>query len=264
MSGPRRLLLAALALLPLAWPAPARDVVPPQRYGRVVLGSFTGKAKVPAVAFDHWRHRALFTCRLCHVDVGFAMTAGATKVSASTNRGGFHCGACHDGKTQVRGKVVFASCSESGRIDESPACRRCHAPSDPPRLLQDYQAFAEGLPRKGIAGGVDWEEAEATGKIRPLDFLEGTSIPRKPLKMEKEITIESRGAWMANVMFSHRKHAVWNGCEVCHPEIYPSTKSGSVKYSMFQIASGESCGVCHDRVAFPLADCERCHLAPVR
>lgn len=264
MSGPRRLLLAALALLPLAWPAPARDVVPPQRYGRVILGGFTGKAKVPAVAFDHWRHRALFTCRLCHVDVGFAMTAGATKVSASTNRSGFHCGACHDGKTQVRGKVVFASCSESGRIDESPACRRCHAPSDPARLLQDYQAFAEGLPRKGIAGGVDWEEAEATGKIRPLDFLEGTSIPRKPLKMEKEITIESRGAWMANVMFSHKKHAVWNGCEVCHPEIYPSTKSGSVKYSMFQIASGESCGVCHDRVAFPLADCERCHLAPVR
>jgi c(7)-type cytochrome triheme protein len=57
---------------------------------------------------------------------------------------------------------------------------------------------------------------------------------------------------------------VWNGCEVCHPEIYPSTKSGTKKTSMIGISAGESCGVCHTKVAFPIADCERCHVKPVR
>jgi hypothetical protein len=33
---------------------------------------------------------------------------------------------------------------------------------------------------------------------------------------------------------------------------------------MFQLSSGESCGVCHATVAFPMADCERCHVKPVR
>jgi c(7)-type cytochrome triheme protein len=82
--------------------------------------------------------------------------------------------------------------------------------------------------------------------------------------MDKEVALAAKAAWMTDVLFSHRKHAVWNGCEVCHPEIFPSTQRGEVHYSMFQITSGEYCGVCHDKVAFPLADCERCHLKPVR
>jgi len=32
------------------------------------------------VVFDHWLHRAKFTCRLCHVDIGFAMKAEATDI----------------------------------------------------------------------------------------------------------------------------------------------------------------------------------------
>jgi len=262
MSGPRRLLLAALALLPLAWPAPARDVVPPQRYGRVVLGSFTGKAKVPAVAFDHWRHRALFTCRLCHVDVGFAMEAGATKVSAATNRAGFHCGACHDGKRLHAGRPVFAACQEGRKVEAGSPCARCHAPGDPERLQRDWEAFARDLPRAGA--GVDWEAAEAQGKIRPADVLEGVSAARPPLRLDRDVVIPSKVKWMAEVRFSHRKHAVWNGCEACHPDIFPATKAGTAKYSMFQLSSGEYCGVCHTTVAFPMAECERCHVQPVR
>jgi c(7)-type cytochrome triheme protein len=261
VAGPWRFAALAILLAPLA--SRGMEVVPAQQYGLVQLGNRAAGAKVPPVSFDHWSHRARFTCRLCHVDVGFAMSAGQTGISASTNRSGYHCGACHNGKTVVGGKPVFGSCSTGSDVDESPTCRRCHQKRDPDRARKDYEAFAEKFPKKGQARGIDWEDAESKGLIRPIDHVEGVSIRRAPLKMDKEISIESSG-WMTNVLFSHRKHSVWNGCEVCHPEIYPSTKSGTKKTSMIAISSGESCGVCHTKVAFPIADCERCHVKPVR
>ena len=261
MAGMRLLAAAVLLLGPLQ--GLGMEVVPAYRYGLVQLGNRAAGARVPPVSFDHWSHRARFTCRLCHVDVGFAMAAGQTGISASTNRSGYHCGACHNGKTVVAGKVVFESCSAGLDVDESPSCRRCHAKRDPDKARKDYEGFAEKFPRKGQARAIEWEEAESKGLIRPIDFVEGVSIRRAPLKMDKEVSIESSG-WMTNVLFSHRKHSVWNGCEVCHPEIYPSTRSGTKKTSMIAISSGESCGVCHTKVAFPLGECERCHVKPVR
>jgi c(7)-type cytochrome triheme protein len=135
---------------------------------------------------------------------------------------------------------------------------------DKPKKEKQFSEYIEKFPKKGLGNTVDWEAAEAKGMIRPLDFVEGISIRRSPLKMEKEISIESRGTWMSDVMFSHKKHAVWTGCEVCHPEIFPSTKQGTVKYSMFQIVGSEYCGVCHDKVAFPIIECQRCHVNQVR
>lgn len=206
---------------------------------------------------------ARYTCRLCHVDVGFAMTARETRVSAATNQGGFHCGACHDGKATWRGKPIFPACSgDRAKPDDEGRCIRCHTRGDAAQRKKDFLAFAEGLPRKGAAGDLDWEEAESTGRIRPADHVEGVSIPRKPLKMDKDVTLQSSG-WMTDVLFSHKKHAVWNGCEVCHPDIYPSQK-GAARRNMLQISSGESCGACHGKVAFALSDCERCHVKPVR
>jgi c(7)-type cytochrome triheme protein len=257
----RNLARAVLLLGPLV--ALSMEVVPAYRYGLVQLGNRAATAKIPPVSFDHWSHRARFTCRVCHVDVGFAMSAGQTGISASTNRSGYHCGACHNGKTRLAASVVFASCSASSDVDESPNCRRCHVKRDSEKARKDYEAFAQRFSRKGQSGAIDWEDAEAKGLIRPIDFVEGTSIRRAPLKMDKEVAIES-GGWMTDVLFSHRKHSVWNGCEVCHPEIYPSTKSGTKKTSMIEISSGESCGVCHTKVAFPISECERCHVKPVR
>lgn len=258
-------LLAAVALLPPAPPASAWTTAAPPDYGRVVLDSFTPEANMPPAQFDHWRHRARHTCRVCHVDVGFAMAAKETRVSAGTNQGGFHCGACHDGRATWRGKPIFASCSgDRAKPEDEVRCKRCHDRGDPGQRRKDFDAFTAGLPRKGATGDVDWEEAEAQGKIKPLDFLEGQSFRRTPLRMDKDVAIQSKASWMTDVVFSHRKHAVWNGCEACHPEIFPSTKRGNAKYSMFQISSGEYCGVCHGRVAFPLAHCQRCHVKPVR
>jgi c(7)-type cytochrome triheme protein len=248
------------ALLAVALGAAFEIQGPVSEYGRVVLDRRASHAGVPPVAFDHTLHRARFTCRVCHVDVGFAMSRGATGISAATNRGGFHCGACHDGKRQFEGKPIFPACSPARSTAPYKACKRCHGGRDEKELADEFAALQ--LPR-GRFGEVDWEQAEQLGKVHPSDALEGVSIARPALKMDREVSLQSHGAWMADVRFSHKRHAVWNGCEVCHPEIFPSTKAGTVKFSMLDLADGQYCGVCHGKVAFALAYCEKCHEKPV-
>jgi c(7)-type cytochrome triheme protein len=260
----RRLLqLAVVLLVAVALETPGMPMPGPAEFGRVILERSAQKAKVPPVAFDHWRHRARFTCRLCHVDVGFAMRAGTSEITAASNRDGYHCGACHDGQRKIRGKLMFASCDPERRIEPGTDCVRCHRRADGNRSRKEYETFTQGLPRSW-SGLVDWEKAEADGLIRPADYLEGVSIKRDAIKNRKEITIASKAEWMTNVRFSHPKHAVWNGCEVCHPDIFPNAGGQERRYTMFSINSGEACGACHDKVAFPLAECERCHVKPVQ
>jgi len=69
---------------------------------------------------------------------------------------------------------------------------------------------------------------------------------------------------MPDIIFSHAKHTVWNGCEGCHPEIFMGVKRGATKYSMVDIFEGKYCGACHVAVAFPTIDCQRCHSRPVQ
>jgi len=67
-------------------------------YGNVVMNNFSEKEKMAPVVFKHWLHRSKYTCRLCHVDIGFAMQAGATGVTEADNKIGMYCGSCHNGK----------------------------------------------------------------------------------------------------------------------------------------------------------------------
>jgi c(7)-type cytochrome triheme protein len=251
-----------LILFPVA-AASAFEIVPPEIYGRVIINNYSEKGGLAPVVFDHWLHRAKYTCRLCHVDIGFVMKAGASKINAAANMKGFYCGACHNGKRLYAGKKIFASCAETFTQEETPRCERCHSLGKNVKREYEFEVFIKGLPKQSLGNRVDWEKAEMKGFIKPIDFLEGISIRRPPLKLDRDVRIESRATWMPDVLFSHKKHAVWNGCEVCHPEIFP-IKRGSIKYSMFQISEGEYCGVCHDKVAFPLIDCQRCHTKPVR
>jgi c(7)-type cytochrome triheme protein len=232
-------------------------------YGRVVIKNYSKQAGLAPVAFDHWVHRSRFTCRLCHVDIGFAMEAGGTKITAAMNRQGLYCGACHDGKRSVGDITIFAACADSGSKAESSRCDRCHSRGKKVAKKYEFAAFREKLPKASFGNGINWEEAEEKGLIKPIDVLEGISVRRPALKAQKDFLIEIKSTWMEKVLFSHKKHAIWNGCEVCHPEIFPSVQKGVTKYSMFQIVSGQYCGVCHDKVAFPLQDCQRCHTQPV-
>jgi len=227
--------------------------VPPAQFGRVTLDKYSSKAGLGPVSFDHWLHRSKFTCRVCHVDIGFAMQANSTGIRAATNQQGFHCGACHDGKRSFDGKVVFRACSNSTPTQE---CARCHSTAGAARKY-DYENFTARFPKN--AYGVDWEEAESIGLIKPVDVIEGITIKKPALKTQEDFSIAPRVAWVSDIIFSHKKHTVWNGCELCHPEIFPATKKGVVRYTMFHISAGEYCGVCHGKVAFPTTACSSCH-----
>ncbi len=240
---------------------PAR-IKPAHLFGKVVINNFSADAGIAPVVFDHWLHRAKFTCRLCHIEIGFAMDAGVTRISADTNSQGYYCGACHDGKRVHEGKSIFKACGKEGPSGEK-RCKRCHSKGDTSEREYVFEVFTEKLPRLSM-GAIDWEGAEKKGLIAPVDFLEGLSFQRTALKAQDDFSIDSKAGWMSDVIFSHKKHAAWNGCELCHPEIFPSTKKGTVKYSMFQIFNNRYCGVCHGRVAFSLFLCHKCHIKPVR
>jgi len=251
------LILGVLFLANNAWAQIYLPGPPPEQpsdYGKVILDSYSPAAGMHAVEFDHWQHRARFTCRLCHVDIGFAMEAKATGIQAATIRQGFHCGACHDGKRTFAGKTIFAACSDD-RHDQR--CVRCHSVGVPNARKEEYRTFTAKLPKAFY--GVDWEGAEKSGLIKPVDFLEGVSVRRPPMQSREDFSIKAGYSWVNPIVFSHEKHSIWNGCELCHPEIFPTAKRGTGRYSMFANIEGRFCGACHGKVAFPLNNCRFCH-----
>jgi len=236
----------------------------PYEYGRVVINNYSEKEGLAPVVFDHWLHRARFTCRLCHIDIAFAMKAGGTDIKASDNISGYYCGTCHNGKMVFEGKTVFESCSNKRfNIEDRNRCERCHSFQKNVKREYDFAKFTAGFVKGRFGNNIDWEMTEEQDLIKPIDYLEGISIKRQSLVIQKDFALEPKVQGMPDIIFSHKKHTVWNGCEVCHPEIFIGVKKGTTKYSMAEIFDGKYCGVCHGTVAFPLLDCQRCHSKPV-
>jgi len=235
----------------------------PYEYGQVIINNYSEKNNLAPVVFEHWIHRSKFTCRVCHVDVGFAMKAGGTNITAVDNARGYYCGACHNGKTVVDGKVLFQSCTRKVSTEESKRCQRCHSYGLNVASDYDFFRFSEPLPKERFGNGIDWEKAEQLGLIKPADFLEGVSIKRNSLVVQKDFALNPKVEGMPDIIFSHKKHTDWNGCELCHPDIFIGVKRGTTHYTMVDISQGRSCGACHLSVAFPLTDCQRCHSKPV-
>jgi len=266
----KKLLFVVLALLVCTGVAFAQAGVKkkrplPYEYGRVVINNYSEGAGLAPVVFDHWLHRGLYTCRLCHVDIGFAMKAGGTSIKAADNIAGYYCGACHNGKMVFAGKPVFASCAPKKFTgDEATRCERCHSLGLNPPRDYDFARFTDGFPRGRFGNNVDWEKAEEDGLIKLTDYIEGISIKRPTLTIQNDFNLSPKVEGMPDIIFSHKKHTIWNGCEVCHPEIFIGIKKGNTKYTMQDIFDGRYCGVCHGVVAFPLLDCQRCHSRPVQ
>jgi len=252
-----KILLLLILFLASVDEARAVSITAPYEYGKVIIANYSERAGLAPVVFNHWVHRARYTCRLCHVDIGFAMSKGATTITAAANKKGLYCGACHNGKRTYNGMTIFASCSEA-TPRKNAACERCHSLKKNSAQEREFKSFLEKMPKNASGNGIDWEAAESSGRIKPIDVLEGVSIQRPRIKEQKDFVIESKSTGTSAVVFSHKKHAVWNGCEVCHPEIFP-IKKGAAKYTMHEIEKGEYCGVCHNKVAFPILDCKRCH-----
>lgn len=236
----------------------------PHEYGRVIIGNFSEKAGLARVEFGHWFHRAKYTCRLCHVDIGFAMKAGATEIRAGDNIQGYYCGACHNGKPGPDGKNVFEACSGNESTKDKDRCLRCHSVGMNVTPEYDFRKFTKGFPKGRFGNGIDWEKTQAEGLVKPIDYLEGISIKRDAIAARDDFALSPRIKAMPDIIFSHKKHTVWSGCESCHPEIFIGVKKGITKYSMVEIFEGKFCGVCHTSVAFPLIDCQRCHSKPIQ
>ncbi len=228
----------------------------PDEYGTIVLNNYSEKKSIAPVVFRHWFHRSRYTCRLCHVDIGFAMKTGGTGITENDNKNGLYCGACHNGKE------AFSAEEKQSNGDIIKNCDRCHSFGKKVAFKHDFYAFRKGLPQERFGNGIDWIKAEEMKIVTLKDQLEGISIKRKKLTNPKELELSAKTVGMPNIIFSHKKHAIWNGCELCHPEIF-GVKKGATVYTMQDIFNGRYCGACHGSVAFPNDDCQRCHTEAV-
>jgi c(7)-type cytochrome triheme protein len=258
-----RIAATALLLLVFAVTAPAQGTGMKKRrpradeFGNVVMNNASERNGMAPVTFSHWLHRSRYTCRLCHVDIGFAMQANGTAMREDDNRRGLYCGACHNGRTAF---AVQMGKSAAGSADKT--CDRCHSVGRDVIPQFDFASVTAGFPRGRFGNNVDWELAENEGRIKLVDTLPEVSVKRKPLAIPQDYSIEAKINGLPEIIFSHRKHAIWNGCELCHPDVY-AVKAGTTKYSMQDVFAGKFCGLCHGSVAFPAIDCQRCHVKPV-
>ena len=109
-------------------------------------------------------------------------------------------------------------------------------------------------------GLVDWAVAIKSGLVKPLDSLEPGAAPAPPFNLD--IVIHTKSNFMPDVVFPHYTHTLWLTCTNCHVQIFQMKAGGNPDMTMAKIAAGEYCGRCHNRVAFPLTDCARCHVKP--
>ena len=259
------LLAIALVLAPLVLSQADDDTfgmkkrVPrPNEYGNVVMDNHATDASSGPVVFTHWLHRAKYTCRLCHIDLGFAMTAGETGITDEDNRNGLYCGACHDGSE------AFAQEETAENGDVIQRCARCHSDGKDVELEVEFYDFVADFPRSRFGNRVDWLEAEEQGLVVLKDDLgEGSKKRRRRRRGPRGFEIEAEVVGMPSIIFSHKKHTVWSGCDICHPQIFPIDDSVPV-YDMQDIFDGSYCGVCHGKVAFPNTDCRACHTEEVQ
>ncbi len=79
-----------------------------------------GKDSPGRVTFSHTFHKEKAEkCTVCHTKI-FKMKRGATGVfTMAEMKAGQLCGTCHNGKTEIAGKVVFT-------VDDKANCEKCH------------------------------------------------------------------------------------------------------------------------------------------
>lgn len=214
---------------------------PPRLFGTVLISRATRSGETKPVVFAHWKHRARYTCRVCHLELDFQLRANETEITEQANRDGAYCGACHNGR------IAFAVSGEKN-------CARCHTGT----IEGSDAGFSALLDLPGAAFGnrVDWSRALASGAIKPLASLTDEA---PAIKLDKTLSLEAEWNFVPPAVFPHGEHERWVDCSNCHPAIFNIGKKTTKHFSMASSLRGEFCGVCHLRVAFPMNDCQRCH-----
>jgi c(7)-type cytochrome triheme protein len=215
---------------------------PPADFGNVVINRTTAGTQTRPVVFSHRTHRLRYTCRVCHLELDFALQRNATEITEEASRNGEYCGACHNGK------ISFAHTNES--------CARCH--TDAPQMNEETRNMLADLPVAKFGNSIDWSAALATGKIQPVSSLSGEF---EPLALDTTLSLEAEWNFVPPAIFPHAEHVRVLDCANCHPSIFNVKKKTTRHFSMKSNLAGEFCGVCHLRVAFPMDDCRRCHPA---
>jgi c(7)-type cytochrome triheme protein len=217
------------------------------KYGNVVMRRKSVKAGMAPVVFSHWNHRARYTCRVCHLELGFSMRSGDTGITREQYLSGKYCGACHDGKSAF-----------SVRDGDSSQCGRCHM-KETRALEARFDKFAAKLPMASFGNGIDWAEAVRSGQIAPANSIRSEGFTMQfPDKLKTPIKLGTTSP-RSDVTFSHEDHFAELDCSSCHPDIFNVKKKGTEAFTMERNIYGNFCGVCHMLVAFPMNDCRRCH-----
>lgn len=109
-------------------------------------------------------------------------------------------------------------------------------------------------------GFVDWGLALKKKIIAPRDSIDAPpgKVNEADSSFDKDVLIKSKLDFMPDVNFPHSTHNAWLKCSVCHPKIF-KMKAGENPISMVAIWQGQFCGRCHDKVAFPIRNCFKCH-----
>ena len=147
---------------------------------------------------------------------------------------------------------------------------KCAGTGDPTGFAGE--AFMEGMGKHPLAleitqlpkdrfGLIDWADALKSGAVKPIHSLNPDERETPPLDMD--VVIFTKSKFQPDVVFPHKIHTMWLTCINCHPAIFPmNAKEANKRMTMPKIAAGEFCGRCHNRIAFPLSDCLRCHVKP--
>lgn len=137
------------------------------------------------------------------------------------------------------------------RFDARSALYDRQGPAYP--LLQSAADALKRFPFDRL-GNIDWVQALDQGLIAPRVSVSGAGA----MKRRSDEIIMRNTREMPWVMFPHKQHTEWLDCSNCHPQPFQE-KTGTNKITMDTIMRGEHCGMCHDRVAFSIFVCERCH-----
>lgn len=223
-----------------------RRLKPPDAYGAVIMDKNTKDSKtVRPVVFPHWIHRMRYSCKACHTDMAVPLKAGSLDIKQSDIEAGRHCGKCHDGK-----EAFGAS-----------ECDRCHAYGSPSAKNAKMEERLKDLPRDEFGNRVNWVKAVRDGKMQPKGSMAGGALLEQ---LDKDIVIPAikYPIHPPDVLFPHKAHTEVLECANCHTGIFNPKQGGNPDMNMLKIISGQYCGACHGRVAFPLEDCFRCHSQP--
>jgi len=221
-------------------------------------------AGLKPVLYPHWVHRMFFRCKVCHEDIE-VMKRGANDLSQAQIESGKTCGVCHNGTV-----------SFDAKLKEN--CVKCHMYDTPKgdsyvdltrfdakefsdiALMLGTTLSVENIPEDGLPldkfGDINWVKMDQLEIIHPLSAI-GMKDDDEGVR-DTEIIFDVPFAFMKDVKFSHKIHSSWIKCSLCHDQIFKK-ELGANKVTMVDMKQGKSCGTCHGRVSFKVANCKRCH-----